>query len=107
LVDSSTQTVLSRGIFTIGASPNATAAVLDNATAPQTTGPWNLEIILYIFEGGGIVALSDHPFQISVNTLPSIVAPSGPNYVLIAAVIAVVIVVGFVLLMMRKRKRNA
>jgi hypothetical protein len=104
LVDQASKNVLSKGTFTIGASPNATAMVPNSATVPQTNGPWDLDVILYIFESGGIVAVSDHHFQVQVSALPF---SAGPNYLAVGVLIAAVVIVGLAFMMMRKRKRNA
>lgn len=105
LVDEVSKSVLSKGTFTIGANPNATATVPNSATVPQTSGAWKLDVILYIFESGGMIAVTSHSLEVQVSSLPLSV-PGGPNYLAVGAVIAVVVVVGLAL-MMRKRKRNA
>jgi hypothetical protein len=69
LVDPQTKTVLSTSTFDIGWRPNVTATVSNPATAPSTNGPWNLELIVYIFEDGGMVTSpTDRNITIQVGT---------------------------------------
>ena len=67
LVDRQSGNILSTSTFDIGVSPNVTVTVLNNATAPQTSGLWGLNLNLYIFEEGSMVTSSkDHPVNIQV-----------------------------------------
>ena len=107
LVDETSKSVLSREPFTIGASPNATATVPNTATVPQANGPWNLDVILYVFESGGIIAITEHHFQVQVSPLPISI---GSNYLTVGAVVAAVLIAVVIVglaLMIWKRKRNA
>lgn len=66
IVDPASNTILSTSTFEIGVMPNVTATVSNSATAPQTQGSWDLQLILYIFEGGGIVESINRPINIQV-----------------------------------------
>ncbi len=66
IVDPASNTLLSTSTFDIGWKPNVTATVSNSATAPQTQGSWNLRLILYIFESGGIVQSSNRHVKIQV-----------------------------------------
>jgi hypothetical protein len=66
IVDPASNTVLSTSTFEIGWMPTVTATVSNSATAPQTQGSWDLQLILYIFEGGGIVESINRPINIQV-----------------------------------------
>jgi hypothetical protein len=66
IVDPASNTVLSISTFEIGTMPSVTATVSNSATAPQTQGPWDLQLILYIFESGGIVESIKRPINIHV-----------------------------------------
>lgn len=56
LVDLQTKSILSSSPFDIGWRPSVTATVSNVATAPSNDGPWRLELIVYLFEDGGMVA---------------------------------------------------
>lgn len=66
IVDPASNTVLSTSTFEIGWMPTVNATVSNSATAPQTQGSWDLQLILYIFEGGGIVESINRPINIQV-----------------------------------------
>jgi len=69
IVDPASDTILSASIFEIGLRPNVNATVSNSATAPQTQGSWDLQLILYIFESGGIVESINRPINIQVGEL--------------------------------------
>jgi hypothetical protein len=66
IVDPASNTVLSISTFEIGTMANVTATVSNSATAPQTEGSWDLKLILYILESGGIVESVSRPIKIQV-----------------------------------------
>jgi hypothetical protein len=66
IVNPASNTVLSTSTFEIGWMPTVNATVANSATAPQTQGSWDLQLILYIFEGGGIVESISRPINIQV-----------------------------------------
>lgn len=66
IVDPASNTILSTSTFEIGWTPAVNATVSNSATAPQTQGSWDLQLILYIFEGGGIVESVNRPINIQV-----------------------------------------
>ena len=70
LVDLQTMRILSSSPFDIGWRPSVTATVSNTATAPSNDGPWRLELIVYIFEDGGMVAFPmDRTIAIQIGTL--------------------------------------
>jgi hypothetical protein len=70
LVDAQTKSILSSSSFDIGWKPSVTATVSNTATAPSNAGPWRLELIIYLFEDGGMVAFPiDRTIAIQVGTL--------------------------------------
>lgn len=69
LVESESNNLLSISTFDIGSRPNVTATVANTATAPQATGSWGLELVLYIFESGGLVVSANRSFNIQVGTV--------------------------------------
>jgi hypothetical protein len=66
LLDRRSQHFFSTSLFQIGWNPNVTATVSNAAIAPQSNGPWALQLNLYIFEEGGEVANFSHVFDIPV-----------------------------------------
>jgi hypothetical protein len=66
IVDPASNTVLSISTFEIGTKPNVNVTVSNSATAPQTEGSWNPQLILYIFESGGIVRSMKRTMNIQV-----------------------------------------
>lgn len=70
LVDLKTKNILSSSPFDIGWRPSVTATVSNAATAPSNQGPWRLELIVYLFEDGGMVASPmERTIAIQVGTL--------------------------------------
>jgi hypothetical protein len=66
IVDPASNAVLSISTFEIGSMPTVNATVSNSATAPQTQGSWDLQLVLYIFEDGGIVESIRYPINIQV-----------------------------------------
>ncbi len=66
LLDRRTQRLFSTSTFQIGWQPNVTTTVSNGAVAPQSNGPWALQLNLYIFEEAGEVANFNHVFNIQV-----------------------------------------
>ncbi|MGA3110094.1 MAG: hypothetical protein ABSD99_11720, partial [Candidatus Bathyarchaeia archaeon] len=66
LLDRRSQRLFSTSTFQIGWQPNVTTTVSNGAIAPQSNGPWVLQLKLYIFEEGGEVANFNHVFDIQV-----------------------------------------
>ncbi|HUK50441.1 MAG TPA: hypothetical protein VLV18_05350 [Terriglobales bacterium] len=72
LVDKSSHMVLSSNYLNIGFKPTYSSTITNNATAPNTNGPWNLALNLYIFEEASMVQSSiNHPLQVTVGSAPS------------------------------------
>ncbi len=70
LIDLQTNSILSSSPFDIGWRPSVTASVSNAATAPSSDGPWRLELIVYLFEDGGMVASPmERTIAIQVGTL--------------------------------------
>jgi hypothetical protein len=66
IVDPASNTVLSISTFEIGTMPNVNVTVSNSATAPQAEGSWDLQLILYILESGGIVGSVKRTINIQV-----------------------------------------
>lgn len=66
LLDHHSQRILSTSTFQIGWKPNVTAIVSNAAVAPQSSGPWALQLNLYIFEEAGEVGSFNHVFDVQV-----------------------------------------
>lgn len=66
LLDRRSQRLFSTSTFQIGWQPNVTTTVSNGAIAPQSNGPWALQLNLYIFEEAGEVANFNHVFYIQV-----------------------------------------
>jgi len=72
LVDRSSGQILSTSYLDIGEQVNYIAFPTNNATAPQTSGPWNLVLNLYIFEEGSMVtSWTNHAIAVAVGTNPA------------------------------------
>jgi hypothetical protein len=56
LVDLQSRSILSSSPFDIGWRPLVAASASNTATAPNYNGLWRLELIIYIFEDGSMVA---------------------------------------------------
>ena len=65
-MDRRSQRLFSTSTFQIGWQPNVTTTVSNGAIAPQSNGPWALQLNLYIFEEAGEVANFNHVFDIQV-----------------------------------------
>jgi hypothetical protein len=69
LVDRNSGLILSTTYLDIGQRATYTTTLTDNETAPQTNGPWNLFLNLYIFEEASMVTSStNHSVGITVGT---------------------------------------
>jgi hypothetical protein len=66
IVEPASNTVLSISTFEIGWMPTVNTTVSNSATAPLTQGSWDLQLILYIFESGGIVESITRPINVQV-----------------------------------------
>jgi len=72
LMDRSSGLILSTAYLNIGQQATYTTTLTNNSTAPQTNGPWNLVLNLYIFEEASMVTSSlNHPVSITVGTNPA------------------------------------
>jgi hypothetical protein len=69
LVDPVSGSLFSTSTFQIGFQPNVTATVSNAAIAPQAAEVWGLQLNLYIFEEGGMVASFKHPISILVGNM--------------------------------------
>jgi hypothetical protein len=68
LVDKRSGRIFSTSTFQIGWNPNYTTTVSNSATAPQASGPWQLQLNLYVFEEAGMVGSFRNPVNINVGT---------------------------------------
>ncbi len=66
IVDPGSNYILSISTFMIGVMPSVTATVSNSVTAPQILGSWDLQLILYIFDRGGIVESFNRPVNVQV-----------------------------------------